>query len=70
MPNLIFRQVSIVGHRTFSKVGQAVCAQFVADRRINLDSLFANRWKIDETEEAYASFDRQKTGKGVFVEFD
>ncbi len=70
MPDLIFRQVTIVGHWTFSKMGLADCARFVADRKIDIDSLFTNHWRIDQAEEAYTLFDQQKTGKGVFVDFD
>jgi threonine dehydrogenase-like Zn-dependent dehydrogenase len=70
MPDLIFRQVTVVGHWTFSKMGLADCARFIADRKIDIDSLFTNHWRIDQAEEAYSLFDQQKTGKGVFVDFD
>lgn len=70
MPDLIFRQVTVIGHWTFSKNGLADCARFVADRQIDIDSLFTNHWDINQAEEAYTLFDQQKTGKGVFVSFD
>jgi len=70
MPDLIFRQLNIVGHWTFSKVIQADCARFIADRKINLDKIFTHQWDISQAEEAYRLFDQAKTGKGVFVSFD
>jgi threonine dehydrogenase-like Zn-dependent dehydrogenase len=48
-------------------VGQAECATFIADRKINVDELFTHRWKLDQADEAYRLFDQQTTGKGVFV---
>ena len=67
LPDLIHRQITLVGHWTFSKVGQADCARFVSDRKIDVDSLFTHKWKLDQAEEAYQLFDQQKTGKGVFL---
>jgi len=66
-PDLTFRQVSVMGHWTFSKTGQADCARFVADRKIDVDSLFTEKWTLDQAEEAYGLLDQQKTGKGVFL---
>src|SRR5919202_5136667 len=65
--DLLRRQVTLIGSWTFSKVGQAECARFVADRRIPVDRLFTHRWSLDEAEEAYRVFDTQTTGKGVFA---
>jgi threonine dehydrogenase-like Zn-dependent dehydrogenase len=48
-------------------VGQAECARFVADRKIDVDALFTHRWSLDQAEEAYLLFDGQTTGKGVFL---
>jgi len=66
-PDLIRRQVTLMGHWTFSKVGQADCARFVSDRKIDVDSLFTDKWKLEQADEAYKLFDQQKTGKGVFL---
>jgi threonine dehydrogenase-like Zn-dependent dehydrogenase len=46
---------------------QGECARFVADRRIDVGSLFTDRWKLGEAQEAYAKFDKQSAGKGVFL---
>lgn len=66
LPELIRRQMTLIGHQTFSKVGQADCARFIADRKIDIDSLFTHKWTLDQAEEAYDLFDQQKTGKGFF----
>ncbi len=66
LPELIRRQMTVIGHQTFSKVGQADCARFIADRKIDIDSLFTHKWDLQQAEEAYRLFDAQKTGKGFF----
>ncbi len=65
--DLTHRQRMVFGHWTFSKNGQADCARFVADRKIDVDRLFTHRWKLEQAEEAYKLLDQQKTGKGVFL---
>ena len=66
-PDLLRRQITLIGSWTFSNVGQAECARFVADRRIPVEKLFTDRWKLDQADEAYRRFDTQTTGKGVFL---
>ncbi len=66
-PDMLRRQVTIVGSWTFSTVGQAECARFVEERKVDVDHLFTHRWRLDQAVEAYQSFDRQNTGKGVFT---
>lgn len=66
-PDLTHRQKTVMGHWTFSKTGQADCARFVSDRKIDVDSLFTHQWTLDQAEEAYRLLDQQKTGKGVFL---
>jgi threonine dehydrogenase-like Zn-dependent dehydrogenase len=44
-------------------------ARHIADRGIDVDRLFTQRWKLDQAEEAYRLFDTQTTGKGVFGPF-
>lgn len=65
--DLLRKQVTIIGSWTFSKIGQAECARFVADRKIAVDHLFTHRWQLAQAEDAYREFDRQSSGKGVFV---
>jgi threonine dehydrogenase-like Zn-dependent dehydrogenase len=66
-PDLLRKQLTIIGSWTFSSIGQAECAEFVADRKIAVDRLFTHRWKLPQAEEAYRLFDTQTTGKGVFL---
>jgi threonine dehydrogenase-like Zn-dependent dehydrogenase len=65
--DMLRRQVTVIGSWTFSTVGQAECARFIADRGIDVDALFTQRWRLDQAEEAYRLFDTQETGKAVFV---
>jgi len=66
-PDLLRRQVTLIGSWTFSKVGLKECNDFVADRGIDVDRLFTHKWNLEQGEEAYRVFDRQTEGKGVFV---
>lgn len=66
-PDLLRRQVTLIGSWTFSTVGQKECNDFVADRGIDVDSLFTHEWTLDQADEAYKLFDRQTEGKGVFL---
>ena len=67
-PDLLRRQVTLIGSWTFSAMGMAECARFVADSGIKLDRIFTHRWKLDQAAEAYRVFDAQSSGKGV-IEF-
>ena len=67
-PDLLRRQVTLIGSWTFSAMGMAECARFVADTGIKLDRIFTHRWTLDQADEAYKVFDRQSSGKGV-IEF-
>lgn len=66
-PDLLRRQITLVGSWTFSTMGQAECARYIAERNIAVDKLFTDRWKLEQAEEAYRLFDSQSTGKGVFL---
>jgi D-arabinose 1-dehydrogenase-like Zn-dependent alcohol dehydrogenase len=65
--DLLRKQLTIIGSWTFSTVGQSDCARFVAERKIVVDRLFTHRWQLTQADEAYRLFDRQTSGKGVFV---
>lgn len=64
---IIMKQKTLLGSYTFSKNLQDECAQYVAERRINVDALFTHEFKLEQAVEAYALFDQRKIGKGVFV---
>lgn len=66
-PDLLRRQITLIGSWTFSVVGQMDCARFVADRKIDVDKLFTHHWKLEQAEDAYILFDKQVAGKGVLT---
>jgi threonine dehydrogenase-like Zn-dependent dehydrogenase len=66
-PDMLRKQLTIMGSWTFSTVVQAECARFVADRKIAVEHLFTHRWQLAQADEAYRLFDRQTSGKGVFL---
>lgn len=66
-PHLLRRQLTLVASWTFSTIGQAECARYVVDRKIDVDKLFTHRWKLEQADEAYKLFDKQSDGKGVFL---
>jgi threonine dehydrogenase-like Zn-dependent dehydrogenase len=66
-PDMLRKQLTIIGSWTFSTVIQADCARFVADKKVDVDHLFTERWKLEQADAAYDLFDRQTRGKGVFL---
>ena len=66
--DMLRKQLTIIGSWTFSAMGQAECARFVVDNKIELEKIFSHRWKLDQAGEAYKVFDAQSSGKGV-IEF-
>jgi len=66
-PDLLRRQVTLIGSWTFSAMGMAECAKFIDDNHIDLERIFSHRWKLEQADEAYRLFDTQSTGKGVFL---
>lgn len=60
-------QMRILTSWTMSLQAQKACADFVIERGVDLDSIFTDRWTLDQAEEAYQRFNRQSSGKGVFV---
>jgi threonine dehydrogenase-like Zn-dependent dehydrogenase len=65
--DMIRKQLTVIGSWTFSSVIQAECARFIADRGIDVERLFTQRYALDQAAEAYELFDTQTTGKGVFL---
>jgi threonine dehydrogenase-like Zn-dependent dehydrogenase len=66
-PDMLRKQLTIIGSWTFSTAIQADCARFIADRKIEVEHLFTDRWRLEQAEDAYRLFDRQTSGKGVFI---
>jgi threonine dehydrogenase-like Zn-dependent dehydrogenase len=65
--DLLRRQVTLIGSWTFSAMGMLECARYVAENKIALERIFSHRWRLEQADEAYRSFDTQTTGKGVFL---
>ncbi|OHV64843.1 zinc-binding dehydrogenase [Pseudofrankia sp. BMG5.36] len=65
---VIRKQLTMIGSYTFSDVVQTDCARFVADRGVDVDKVFTDRWTIDAAAHAYVEFDKQLGGKAV-IEF-
>jgi threonine dehydrogenase-like Zn-dependent dehydrogenase len=66
-PQMLRKQLTIIGSWTFSTTIQADCARFVADNKIDVEHLFTDRWQLAQAETAYTLFDQQTSGKSVFL---
>ncbi len=66
-PDLLRRQVTLIGSWTFSAMGMKECAEFIAKKKIPLERIFSHRWRLEQADEAYRLFDKQSSGKGVFL---
>jgi (R,R)-butanediol dehydrogenase / meso-butanediol dehydrogenase / diacetyl reductase len=66
-PDIIRKQLTIYGSWTVNSADQADCVRFVADHGVEVDKLFTDTWRLDQAEEAYQAFDKQASGKGVFL---
>lgn len=66
-PDLLRRQVTLIGSWTFSAMGMQECAEFIAKGKIPLERIFSHRWRLEQADEAYRLFDQQASGKGVFL---
>ena len=64
-PDMLRRQITLMGSWTFSKIGQDACARFIAEHKVPLARLITHRFKLEEAERAYQLFDKQTMGKGV-----
>ena len=66
-PHIIHKKLTIYGSWTFSSVGQAECARFMADRKLPLSRLLAPRFRLEDAAGAHKPFDTQTTAKLVRV---
>src|SRR6184192_261589 len=62
-PDLLRRQVTLIGSWTFSAMGMHECAEFIAKRKIPLERIFSHRRRLEQADEAYRVFDQQSSGK-------
>jgi threonine dehydrogenase-like Zn-dependent dehydrogenase len=65
--DIMRRQVTILTSWTFPTTGQEECARFMAERGVEPEAVFTHRWTLADATEAYSLFDRQLTGKAVFL---
>ena len=65
-PDIIHRQLTLVGSWTFSTVLLAELARWVVDRKIPLGGIITHRFPLAQADEAFALFDGGGTGKVVF----
>ena len=66
-PDMLRRQVTLLGSWTFSKSGQDDCARFVAQHGVPVEKLITHRFKLEDGADAYRQFDRQTMGKGMIL---
>jgi threonine dehydrogenase-like Zn-dependent dehydrogenase len=66
-PEMLRKQLTILGSWTFSTKGQADCANFIAGRGVDVDRLVTDKWTLEQAAEAYVEIDRQAGGKAVFL---
>jgi threonine dehydrogenase-like Zn-dependent dehydrogenase len=64
---MLRRQLTVHASWTFSTTIQEECARYIVERKVPLKKLITQRWKLEQAAEAYALFDRQSAGKGVFL---
>jgi len=67
LSEVLRKQLRVLPSWTMSIQGQRACADFVVDRGINLDQIFTHSWRLDQAAEAYQHFNKQSSGKGVFL---
>ncbi|MEU2686842.1 zinc-binding dehydrogenase [Streptomyces hygroscopicus] len=64
---LLRTQVTIMTSWTLSISDLARCVDFADRYSLPVDRLFTDRWRLEEAAAAYAAFDQQRSGKGVFL---
>ena len=65
--DMLRKQRTIFGSWVFSIMGLGDCARFVAERDLPVEQLFTEQWTLEQGSDAYQLFDKQTSGKGVFV---
>jgi threonine dehydrogenase-like Zn-dependent dehydrogenase len=66
-PDVIHRQLTILGCWTFNAALMAECARFAVDRHVPLGRVFTHTFSLDQADEAYRRVEARHMGKGVFV---
>lgn len=66
-PDVIHRQLTMLGCWTFNPALMAECARFAVDRHVPLGRVFTDRYSLEDAEIAFQRTEARATGKGVFV---
>ncbi len=66
-PDVIHRQLTMLGCWTFNRQLMAECARFAVDRKVPLGRVFTDTFSLDQAAEAYQRVEAQNMGKGVFT---
>jgi threonine dehydrogenase-like Zn-dependent dehydrogenase len=66
-PDVIHRQLTMLGCWTFNRQLMAECARFAVDRQVSLGRVFTDTFTLDQAAEAYQRVEAQQMGKGVFI---
>jgi threonine dehydrogenase-like Zn-dependent dehydrogenase len=66
-PDLLRRQLTLIGSWTFSKHIQDECARFIASNGVKIEKLITDTFPLSDAAAAYAKFDKQRTGKGMII---
>ncbi len=65
-PDIIHRHLNLMGSWTFSTHVLSELSQWVVDRKIPLNSIITDKYKLSEAEDAFTKFASGGTGKVVF----
>lgn len=66
-PDMLRRQLTLMGSWTFSTHIQDECTKFIADNGVDIDSQITDTFKLSDAAAAYEKFDQQNMGKGMIV---
>jgi threonine dehydrogenase-like Zn-dependent dehydrogenase len=66
-PDVIHRQLTMIGNWTFNPQLMAECARFAVERKVRLGQVFTDTFTLDQAEDAYRRVDARQMGKGVFL---
>ncbi|HRD75470.1 MAG TPA: zinc-binding dehydrogenase [Hyphomicrobiaceae bacterium] len=66
-PDMLRKQLTLLGSWTFNKQRQDECARFIAANKVPIETLISDRYSLGEAEAAYKKFDKQTMGKGMIL---
>lgn len=61
------KQITVLTSWSMSILDQKDCAEFIIERGTDIDSLFTDTYRLEQAETAYGNFNKQTSGKGVFL---